>query len=400
MKIIHLLNKEVRLLIRDVHGLALLFLMPLLFILIMSLAMQDTFSQHSSVKIQYLIRNADDGASSRVIEDALKKDSFLSEENSNDRLFSGKDLTVDQMKRAVNTDQVQFLVEIPEGFSLSLQSEPLVPEPISIIVAPGTQTATRLLFESRLRELIGKAYLDHVTSSFDFVAEVQSIDIAPLESALITVASNNDKKLPSSVQQNVPAWLVFSMFFIAIPVSTTLLAERRHGTLARQISMGVSRLEILLGKMFPFMLVNLLQVALMLAVGVWLVPALGGEALGLGQSPIALLLLSLAISFCAVSFALLIANIASTTDQATVMAGLFNILLAAIGGVMVPRFIMPPAMQSISLMSPHAWGLEGFLDVILRNGGIVEVLPEVLKLLVLGLVLFLVSIYLFNRNLR
>jgi ABC-2 type transport system permease protein len=186
------------------------------------------------------------------------------------------------------------------------------------------------------------------------------------------------------VQQNVPAWLVFAMFFVALPLSTTWMQERRQGTFTRLRSIGLSPGQLLMSKLVPYYLINLLQVALMLAVGVYLVPLFGGDALTLGHSGAGLAVMALAVSFAAVSYALLIANIVSTVEQATILTGVSNLLLAALGGVMVPRFVMPHAMQQLSMASPMAWGLEGFLDIFLRDGDVSVVAPRALLLAAFG----------------
>src|SRR5699024_10791009 len=89
------------------------------------------------------------------------------------------------------------------------------------------------------------------------------------------------REKPSSVQQSVPAWLLFAMFFIAIPLSTTWLSERHQGTYTRLRSIGLSAPMLLCGKLVPYMALNLAQVVVMLAVGVYLVPLCGGQALAL-----------------------------------------------------------------------------------------------------------------------
>jgi ABC-2 type transport system permease protein len=95
--------------------------------------------------------------------------------------------------------------------------------------------------------------------------------------------------------------------------------------------------------------------------------------------------MALAVSFASVSYALLIANLVSTSEQATIFTGAANLLMAAVGGIMVPRFLMPPLMQTLSDYSPMAWGLDGLLDVFLRQGGIAMAAPAALRLTLFGL---------------
>ena len=135
-------------------------------------------------------------------------------------------------------------------------------------------------------------------------------------------------------------------------------------------------------------------------VGMFLVPLVGGDALVLGNEYAALLCIAVAASLATVCYALFIAQVVTTTEQATILTGVLNITMAALGGVMVPRFVMPDAMQALSQMSPMAWGLDGFLDVLLRGGGLPEVMAESLALIALAAVLLLLAIGLSSRRMR
>lgn len=376
------LHKEFLLLSRDLHALLLLFLMPTLFILIMSLAMQNMFSNHSTVSIEYLLLNQDTGEMGQQLVDQLSHGSYFKQLDS-----SG---TIETLKNRTRSDHAKFLLLLPVDFSASVASG-TASSPITIFTAPGTQAPVALLFESRIRELTGQLVLRAMGGPSDVMTALEGFVTS--ESA-----SDNAILLPTSVQQNVPAWLVFSMFFIAIPISTTLLGEKHQGTLDRLATLGVSRVLFLFAKLCTYVLINLVQVVLMFIVGIWLVPILGGDALTLGDSPVALLLIAFATSVAAVSFALVIANIAQTTEQATIFAGVSNIVLAALGGVMVPRFVMPPAMQKISQFSPHSWGLEGFLDIILRGGGVWQIVPELVRLLLFAVVMMVLASVLLMRR--
>ncbi|WP_295176176.1 ABC transporter permease [Variovorax sp. SCN 67-20] len=80
-----------------------------------------------------------------------------------------------------------------------------------------------------------------------------------------------------------------------------------------------------------------------------------------------------AVSLAAIGWALLVATLTRTPQQATVVGGVGNILMGAIGGVMVPKFMMPAAMQQLAALSPMAWGLDGLHTVALRHGGLAEI---------------------------
>jgi ABC-2 type transport system permease protein len=176
----------------------------------------------------------------------------------------------------------------------------------------------------------------------------------------------------TSVQQSVPAWLVFAMFFVVIPLSTIFIAEKQHGTLPRLRTLRVSTTVLLVGKVVPFYLINLVQTTVMLLVGRYLVPLTGGDVLHLDCDWFALWVMASAVSLAAIGFALALATIARTTEQATTFGGVANILFGALGGVMVPKLVMPSAMQQATLFSPMAWGLNGFVDVFVRGAHVAD----------------------------
>jgi len=203
---------------------------------------------------------------------------------------------------------------------------------------------------------------------------------------------------PSSVQQNVPAWLIFGMFFVVMPISSLFIVERREGTLARLVSQKVPFSLLLLGRVGPYCVVNLAQAALMLLAGVTLVPWLGGEALVLPARGDLLAAVALSTSLAAIAWGLLVAVCARTMEQATVIGGVGNILAAAIGGIMVPRFVMPENMQTLADASPMAWALDGFHAVMLRQGGAADIAVPCLKLLVLAAALLGAALWVHHRR--
>jgi ABC-2 type transport system permease protein len=382
-----LIRKELLLLLRDWHALLLLFVMPAGFILVMSLALQGRFAADQGVSLSYYLVDQDQSAASQGLVHQLADTQELKRQE--------KDALVDILRYEVNADKVQFLVVIPKGFGVALDGT--APLPVQLQSGPGVEPAVSELFTARLQGLLAELYLSKRLGALG----ASMPDPAGAKSLLHAESLYTSGARPSSVQQNVPAWLLFAMFFIAIPLSTTWVQERSQGTYARLRTMGVFPAQLLAGKLLPYLSITLVQAVLMLAVGVWIVPLLGGGQLTLGHAPIALLLITFASGFAAVSYALLVANLVSTAEQATIFTGVANLLMAAIGGVMVPRFVMPAAMQSISLHSPMAWGLEGYLDVFLRGADVGTVAGWALHLLIFGfacLVLAGLSIRLRHRR--
>ena len=386
----YFVQKELLLLSRDLHGLLLLFAMPTLFILIMTFALQNQYGSEGKLNIEYHLLNQDNGILSQQLVDGLDKIGDLK------RNLDGAG--EHQSRAKVGSDESKFFIIIEDEFEQKLIEGSSV---IRLEIAPGTKPVVTRLIETQLQGLLSELYFEKTVTPILEQAGLEGENSTEESDARSWVASHSlygdGATHPSSVQQNVPGWLLFSMFFIAIPLSNTLIGERQQGTLARLQTMGFPSHLVLLGKLIPYFFINLLQVVFMLLVGIYLVPALGGERLVLGNSPVGLTLISVSASLAAVAYALFIAQLANTTEQATILSGVCNIIMAAIGGVMVPRFIMPPTMQELSLLSPMAWGLDGFLDIFLRNGSVNDVLPEA-GLLLLFCLIMLVSAALLARR--
>jgi ABC-2 type transport system permease protein len=193
--------------------------------------------------------------------------------------------------------------------------------------------------------------------------------------------SGDQHIIPSSVQQNAPAWTLLAMFFLTVPLSVSFIKEREQGSLFRLQTMAVPGWVVLGGKTLPYFFINQIQMASILLVSVYVLPLLGGDRLDIGHSPLALMLLGAAASLAAIGFGIAVALFSRTAEQAASFSSAVTMIMAALGGILVPLAVMPPLMQQFAMVSPLAWGLNGFLDVFVRGGGLIDVIPEALGLL-------------------
>jgi len=401
IKTLYILKKEFLLIIRDIHAVTVLFIMPAVFIMIMSLAMRDLFELHGTVSIDVLAVNQDAGKKSEAFLKAM-------EELRTFRFhFIEKDTATDKVKEKMLSGDYKFALIIGENFSAFVEKKGKGKDkkPMELLVNPAVNVQTQLVLKSALEGKLAKlrwdAFIDRIGRLLTLAGidrkKLKATEESPVEVNYV-YKGGRYFKVPSAVQQSVPAWLVFSMFFIVIPISNTFISERGQGTLMRLKSMNVSRFSLIMGKMVPYLLINAIQVAIMIAIGVYVVPLCGGTALTMGDSLGGLILIAAAVSFSAISVALLIASVARTTEQATTIGGVLNIIFGALGGLMVPKFVMPGFMQDLANLSPMSWGLEGFLDIFLRNGGVSDVLPKSLSLVIFGIVMLTLTVILLRRQ--
>ena len=400
-RLLALWRKEALALLRDRHGLVALFVMPIVFILVMTMALHDAFKPGASIDVGYAIVDLDQSPHSLALAKRLDKAGSFR------RVAAPRD--IDAARAAIRNNRYALVLVVPQGFGARLLSPGGVDgqptQPLTLLLDPTLNPALQLAFHNQTSAVLGTLRADELTSK---ASKLFGLPVAPLSSErewpdeIVAEAVQNERSIrpPSSVQQNVPAWLVFAMFFVVIPISSILIAERQQGTLQRLAAMGLPFRFVLLGKLLPFFVVNQIQALLMVAVGIWGVPLLGGEGLVMphGSGLFHWWLVAAAVSLAAVCFALLVASLARTTQQATVVGGVGNILMGAIGGIMVPKFMMPAAMQTLAGFSPMAWGLDGFHTVMLRHGELPAILPSLLQLLAFAAVSLVAAIWLNHRK--
>ena len=366
-----MIKKEFLLVLRDKHALLALFVMPAIFIVIMSVAMKDQFST-KNIEFSLFVSDGDKTEMTKSILKDIKSD---------------KNFLLRDTK-----DDAEFVVRLPKRYEKNSRKK------VKISVQDSIKSDKIEAFKAMLSEHILRARFDMMAENVKKHSYKASKSLKELEistDALFKVKYNGSKTIPNSTQQSVPAWIVFGMFFIIIPMSTIYINERKQNTLSRLNSMNVSIFAMTFSKSVPYLIINQIQVWIMIGVGVFIVPLFDSTpALAINGSIGAVVLISSALSIAAIGISTLIAVTASSSEQATTIGGIFNILLGAIGGVMVPKFIMPESMQTIAEYSPMGWGLDGFLEIFLKSADASMVLPDAAKLIAFGLSLLIVSMIL------
>jgi len=166
----------------------------------------------------------------------------------------------------------------------------------------------------------------------------------------------------SGFQVSVPGNAVLFGFFLALTVALSFVEERRSGTWRRLLAAPVHRPTLLVAKLVPYFLVGLVQMGFLLGVGAL---AFGMQVAG---SVVALCVLTVAVVFCATGLGLFIASFGGTEKQVGSVGSIIILVMGLLGGAMVPRMVMPESMQQIGLAVPHGWALEGYYDVLIREG--------------------------------
>jgi ABC-type transport system involved in cytochrome c biogenesis permease component len=156
----------------------------------------------------------------------------------------------------------------------------------------------------------------------------------------------------------VPAYTVTFAFFLVLTVGWLFVAERRHGTMARLRAAPLARWQILAGKLLPCLLVSLIQGFFLLACGKLVF------GMSWGSQPWLLVPVVASTSLAAVGLAMLVAGMARTETQVAVYGTLLVLVLAGVSGSMLPREMMPDDMRRVSYVTPHAWALDAYAQLL------------------------------------
>ncbi|NOY49642.1 MAG: ABC transporter permease [Chlorobi bacterium] len=415
--------KEILILSRDRAGMAMLFVMPVFLVLVMTLLQDSTFKQLDEKQLPVLIINHDADTFGLKILEGLKSSKFfkITEVENIDKqdfvqkiekgeYLIGIIINEDATRRIRQSIQLNIQQQFPEevGQLFEYEDNASGQARVEIIFDPilkssykqsilGSLKHFSAMVEARLMfEIYSGLFKDLLsielkpTSSFD--------DIVNFDEKY--ASSGTNKIIPNSVQHNVPAWTIFAMFFIVIPLASNIIKERHSGVSARLLTIAGSKLISNLGKGMTYFVVGFIQAILMLFIGLFILPLFGLPSLQIGGNGLALLVVTIAVVMAATTYGIAIGNIATTEQQSSIFGSISVVILAAIGGVWVPSFMMSDLMLNLSKISPLNWGLNAYYDIFLRNSGLIDLLPNIALLLGFSFVCLFVSFLYSKRGLN
>jgi len=429
------IHKEFLLLIRDKTGLFLLFVMPAFLVLIITLIQENVLK----TDINVLFLDYDKGKVGSDIE-------FLLDQSDSITLIKqiqGSGFTWEEANSAVARGDFQFCIIIPKGVTPSLEKkskyqvrrnlfpddpevispENPIPE-ISVFYDPTIQGSFRIAMSSIIERVVRgieqkltfqhtllllpekirsalpleiQGYLpENDDLNFIKTSDSEFPDILKIKETFATKMGFIKK--PTSVQQNVPAWTLFGIFFIVVPLSGSLIRERDTGTMMKLKSMPVSYATLMLGKIVAYIIVCFGQFAVILFIGKLILPLFGSTPFEMGDRPFVFLLVLLSSICAATGYGIMLGTVLKSYEQASMFGPVSIVIAAAIGGILVPVYTMPDFMQSISLLSPLSWGQNAFYDILLRGGNLTSVLPEIMSLFIFFISTLLVSWFFIFRK--
>jgi ABC-2 type transport system permease protein len=190
----------------------------------------------------------------------------------------------------------------------------------------------------------------------------------------------------------VPGYLVMFVFMAAASSAEMIVRERRNHTLERLLAASVRRESIVLGTFMGMAAKALVQIVVFWTAGILIFN------MRLGQSPGAVILLSLLMAVMSAAFAIMLATLARTERSAASIATVTSLVFAALGGCWWPLFITPRWMQFLAKATPHGWATTGFNKLILFSAEPSAVIPEMLALTAFAVAFGVVAVVRFRTS--
>lgn len=330
-------------------------------------------------------------------------------------------------RQLIDSDKASAAIIIPKGFTQSIipaagtmtpvlapgaSADPNYVQPkavqIEVYTNPSRPTSAGVIkaivdeFVSRVEEgrtsgmtsivqLMSSGLLDPQNAGAAAQKLFQNVD--QTESTAITLKT--DKEGAEAIEFDMLAYFApgMALMFLMYTVShggRSILAERAQGTLPRLMISPTNTMQVLGGKVLGIFFTGIAQVGILILASSIFFGVKWGDALGVA-------VLIVAAVFGASGWGMLITALARTPAQVGSTGSAVMLIFGILGGSFVNLENFPPFMQTVSKITPNAWGLDGFTTLAL--GGTLKNLTEpITALLIMGTVLFGIAVVLFARN--
>ncbi len=313
-------------------------------------------------------------------------------------------------RRQVEEDQAAAAIVIPAGFSagivqpgaaasIEVYTNPARPTTVAVVrsIVEGflSQVETgRIGGEVTVTQLIASGRLTPQEAPSAGIEIGSRLASDPGATALIDVR-NVSGRTEEPARFDPLAYLApgMALLFLMYTVSlggSGLLAEQREGTLQRMRTTPTSGSQVLGGKLFGVYLTGVAQMVILISASALLFQIDWGR-------PLDVLLLVLAVVAGATGWGALLAAVSKTPTQASSIGMALMLAFGILGGSFFGGGQLPFPMEILSMITPNAWGQDGFVALAL-GGALSDILPSIASLLVMGAALFSIAVVLFRRR--
>jgi ABC-2 type transport system permease protein len=406
--IINIAWKDLLVTFRDRGALALMLLAPFALTLVMAAAFGRGGNPGIS-DIRVLIVNYDAGEFGDLFVELLQSEQLA-------ELISPSLVTDEEAARAaVDRDEATAVIIIPANLSERIiptgPATGNAPATLELYLNPGRPISSGVAqalaneFLSQVNagaaagqvavtQLIGQGLISPEQSAVMGRAAGETAGRRATEGRLITVRRQFDGDADAGgfdwLGYMAPSMALLFLMFTVMEGGRSILIERDNGTLSRLLTAPVNTAQVLAGKLFGTYLVGLLQLTILIGASALIFNLRWG-------SPAGVALTILSVTAAAAGWGALVAAIARSSGQANAVGTALALIFAIGAGNFIARPALPGWLQTISFISPNAWGLEAF-TILTAGGQVSDLLPYLAGMWVMALVLFTAAAVAFRRQ--
>jgi ABC-type multidrug transport system permease subunit len=361
MKTIAIMLKDLRLICRDRFGLLGLLLVPIVVIMVVAVATQ---SGNGMKNIVLPVVNQDEGPIATALINSFRRHLDV-------RIVSQEDA----VRMVADTNQAPAALILPPELSKNYLAQ-----------KPST---VKLLTDPAQWQELGAVKVAMLVADRDAASEND-----PLSQDLLTVREQSltsNRLSFSSLEQNIPGFsLMFVLLTLLFSVSLGLREEEVWGTSTRLRVAPVPLATVLGGKLLARWIIGSAQLMLLLLFGHFV------YGLGLGHSPLAIVVVAMVAVASMTCFAAVVAAFVRTREQAVPVGLAVSFILASLGGLLWPLYNLPQSVQEVSRVLVTTWSMFGIQDVMLRDRNLTGISTELVILVAYGFASFLIAMWMFR----
>lgn len=417
----YIAKKDLMLVLKDRNSLILLLVVPLVLIVVIGEALGGIYnSGPNQINVRVAVSNQDNGYVGTSIVDALKidtsqlkvtVDTYNSADQVKNVVGNGKDAsgntvnagvvipagTTDKLIAASRDGTATSAKNLVQFYALPSNNDPTVTIAQSIVT-----NTVNVLVSSQFAGTSAVEQVNGVCSqpgnhcaqnSIDAAAISQnvgkSVAAAAQSQTIQSLTAGNAPKQTNQFDFIVPGYAVFFALFGLQSAAATILEEKEEGTFRRLLIAPVQKYALLGGKLLAQFILTMAQLIVLFAVGYF------AFHLTIGSWP-AVLVLLIGTSFAMTGLGIFLVSIVKTRRQLNPIITLVTLISAAIGGAWWPLSLEPQWMQQFAKIGIPAWAMEGLNGVMLYGKGFIGVLPDMIGLLLYGIICFLIALRLFR----
>jgi len=394
-RIFNIALKDLTQFLRDFKTFMFLLLMPVIFTFLFGYAFGGFGGGESDSRLPVGFLNNDDRWISGTLHDMLAESELI-------RLTEDKNWDITDLSQMVTDGNLAAAVIIPVGYSKAV----LADKTARLIVIADTNAsswttvkAEILKFSSRLDSAVRTATImetldsDRIPFKYGFEQTLKAWGDPPIAifESTSSVLNDTDDRIAALAHTSPGMMLQFAIAGL-LTCAQVIVTERKSRTLQRLLTTATRRVHILIGHYLAIFTLIFLQFLILITFGQFVLKV------NYLRDPQATFLMAFSAALCIAALGLLIGVLARNEEQAITFSLIPMFVFSGLGGAWVPLEVTGETFASIGHVSPIAWAMDGFKNIVIRGFGVESVFLPVAALTGYTVIFFALATWRLNAT--